>query len=249
MEPQAYCIHRAFEAAGPRLFRLDRHYFVYALEGSLRLEADGRRWTLPPARGALIEADHPVRISVPARFISASVLFDSAMFKPSQPLAVFDVSPLARELVRECRQWGRDDEDQTPHARQMFRALASVIGQLARTPSPCVLPVPTSREMMRALAMIEDAPADQPDFAVIARATGQSPRTLARRFASEMRMTGRETLQRIRIIHAVEILALGNASITDVALQVGYTSLSAFNAAFRQVMGMTPSQYRMAYRG
>lgn len=248
MQPEAHCIHRTFDAAGPKLLCMDRHYFLYALEGTLRLEADERRWTLPPARAALIEAAHPVKISIPTRLTSASVLFDSRMFKPSQPLTVFDVSPLARELVRECRDWGSEDTGQTPYARQMFRALASVVCRLAETPSPCVLPVPTSRELLRALAMIEEAVSDQPNFEAIARATGQSPRSLARRFSKEMRMTWRETLRRIRIIRAVEILAESNASVTNVAMQVGYTSLSAFNTAFREVMGITPSQYRMTFR-
>ncbi len=226
---------------------MDRHYFLFALEGTLRLEAGGQRWTLPPARAALIAAEQLVVVTIASRLTSASVLFESQMFNPPQALAVFDVSPLARELVRECRGWGPEGASQTAYARQMFRALASVIGGLAATPSPCVLPAPSSRVLARALALTEEAASGQPSFEAIAHAIGQSPRTLARRFAEEMGMTWRETLRRIRIIRAVEILASGDASVTEVAMQVGYTSLSAFNAAFRDLMGVTPSQYRKTF--
>ncbi len=248
MPSDAYCIHRTFEAAEPTAFKMDRHYLVYALEGMLRLEANGRRWTLPPARAALIGADHTVTISIPRRLVSASVLFNRAAFTPPQPLTVFDMSPLARELVRECREWGLHDLPLTPHARQMFGALASVVCRLAGTPSRCVLPVPASRDLARAVEIMEETASGTLDVEDVARAAGMSARTLARRFSQEMQMTWRETLRRMRVIRAVELLAESEASITEIAMQVGYASLSAFNAAFADVMGVTPTRYRQSCR-
>ena len=60
-------------------------------------------------------------------------------------------------------------------------------------------------------------------------------------------MTWSEALRRIRIIQAIEALAASNTSITEIALSVGYSSLSGFNAAFHEVMDMTPSQYRASF--
>jgi AraC-like DNA-binding protein len=57
-------------------------------------------------------------------------------------------------------------------------------------------------------------------------------------------MTWREALRRIRIIRAVELLADGDMQVTEAALAVGYSSLSGFNAAFRDLMDMNPSDYR-----
>jgi AraC-like DNA-binding protein len=226
---------------------MDRHYLVYARQGTLRLEADGQRWTLPPARAALIEANSPVTISIPVRLVSASVLFDRKMFTPPCHLSVFDMSPLARELVGECLEWTGEDDAQPPYIQQLFRTLAMIVSHLAKMPSPCVMPVPTSRELARALALTEARASDSPNFEAIAHAVGQSPRTLSRRFSEEIHMTWREALRRIRVIRAIEILAEGNNSITEVAMQVGYTSLSAFNAAFRQITGQTPTQYRLTF--
>jgi AraC-like DNA-binding protein len=248
MEPDAYCIHSEFPVTGPAPFRMDRHYFLCAVQGTMRLEAGGQRWTLPPARAALIEAGYPVTISILSELCAASVLFEPSMLTPPQPLTVFDVSPLARALVAECRDWGPEAQVQTPYAREMFRTLALVVRRLAETPSRCVLPAPESAALSRALALTEEAAPDQPRFEDIARASGQSARTLARRFSEEMGMTWREALRRIRIIRAVEILAAEDDPITDVALQVGYTSISAFNAAFRDLMGQTPSEYRTMFR-
>ncbi|SSC68037.1 unnamed protein product [Ciceribacter selenitireducens ATCC BAA-1503] len=228
---------------------MDRHYLLYAMEGTIRLEANGRRWTLPPARAALISAGHPVTISILSRLTSASVLYaPSFAAAPPQVLSVFDVSPLARELIAECRQWGPEGGALSPYAQRIFETLVAVALKLAETPSPCVLPAPASSALARALALTEELADGTPVFAEIAKATGQSPRALARRFSTEMGMTWRETLRRIRLIRAVEALASGDAPITEIALGVGYNSLSAFNTAFRDLMGKGPRAYRASFR-
>lgn len=250
MEPDAYCLHRNFDPTGAFEFRTDRHYLIYALEGTVRLEAEGRRWTLPPARAALIAANQPITISVLSRLVSASVLFSPGfMAAPAAALTVFDVTPLARELIRECRHWGADGGELTPYARQVFSMLATVSLSLAATPSPCVLPAPKSARLARALALTEERAHGAPTFAAIARETGQSPRALARRFSDEMGMTWREALRRIRIIRAVEALATTDDPVTDICLAVGYASPSAFNSAFRALTGLSPSEYRASCNG
>lgn len=249
MTPGAYCFHQSFEPAGPSEFRMDRHYLLYAMEGTIRLEADGRRWTLPPARAALIAAGHPVTISILSRLTSASVLYAPSFAPPPQQvLSVFDVSPLARELIAECREWGAEGGPLSPYAQRILETLVAVILKLAETPSPCVLPTPTSTALARALELTEEQAEGAPAFAAIAKATGQSPRALARRFSTEMGMTWRETLRRIRLIRAVEALAGGDAPVTEIAFAVGYNSLSAFNAAFRDLMGKSPREYRATFR-
>ena len=249
MDPKAYCFHKTFEPAGPSEFRMDRHYLLYAMQGTLRLEAQGQRWTLPPARAALISAGHPITISILSRLTSASVLF-AIDFMPAPPdvLSVFDVSPLARELIGECQTWGADNGPLTPYSRSIFQSLSAVVTRLAQTPSPCVLPVPTSPALARALALTEEQATSTPNFNDIARKTGQSPRTLARRFSDEMGMTWRDALRRIRMIRAIEALAISDAPITQIALDVGYNSLSAFNVAFRDMTGKSPTQYRATFQ-
>ena len=71
----------------------------------------------------------------------------------------------------------------------------------------------------------------------------------ARRFSCEMGMSWREALRRIRMIRAVELLAGSDARITEIALSVGYDSLSAFNAAIRDLTGKSPTGYRATFRG
>jgi AraC-like DNA-binding protein len=49
-------------------------------------------------------------------------------------------------------------------------------------------------------------------------------------------------------LRAIEELAAGDTAVTKIAFTVGYTSLSAFNAAFRQLTGRAPTEYRASFR-
>ena len=248
MQPEAYCVHRSFEPADPSQFEVDRHYLLYALEGTIRLEADGKRWTLPPARAALISAGHPITITVLSKLTSASVLFATEFTKaPDHVLTVFDMSPLARELVRTCRDWGPENGPLSPFAKRIFETLADVVHQLSLVPSQCVLPSPKSEQLKNAVQLTEQLAHADPTFEDIATQSNQSPRALARRFADEMGMTWREVLRHIRIMRAVEALATTDAQITEIAFAVGYGSLSGFNAAFRRQMQMSPTEYRASF--
>ncbi len=244
----AFCFHKQFQPAGPSEFQTEQHYFLYAVAGTLRLEAQGRRWTLPPARAALIAAGYPITISVLSQLTSASVLFPTnVMAAPRAPLSVFDMTPLARALVHECRDWGIEAHPLPDYARNIFGTLAQVVTRLAENPSKCVLPAPKTPGLAKALALTEDQFDQDPTFDEIARHAGQSPRALARRFSDEMGMTWRQTLTRMRIIRAIELLATSEVSVTEIAHAVGFQSLSGFNAAFRELTDMTPTRYRASF--
>ncbi|WP_232050277.1 AraC family transcriptional regulator [Actinoplanes sp. OR16] len=237
---------RTFPAEPVRELMTDSHYLLCASAGVLRLEAEGQSWVLPPARAALIAAGRPIRVSIPQPVTTSSVLFDP-MFAPvpPTPLTVFDLSPLARSLLAECGAWG-DSSD--PYAAALFDALIAVTWRLAEQPSPVVVPAGSSPELRRALELTEQRLGDDPRFEEIAAEVGLAPRSLARRFEDETGMTWRAILRRMRVLRAVEELAAGDDPVTRVAFTVGYSSLSAFNEAFRQLTGRTPSAYRASFR-
>ncbi|OAA19599.1 Helix-turn-helix domain-containing protein [Frankia sp. EI5c] len=58
----------------------------------------------------------------------------------------------------------------------------------------------------------------------------------------------RLALRRLRMMRAIELLAAEDSSVTSIAFSVGYASLSSFNAAFAELVGSTPSQYRASFR-
>lgn len=245
---EAFAFARDFAAAPPSELRVDQHYLLCASAGSLRLEARGTSWVLPPARAALIAAGEAIQVAIPQPVTTSSILFDPCFApEPPQPLTVFDLSPLARALVSECVAWPDSEEPLTPYARSVFGALVAVAWRLALRPSPVTVPAGQSLELRRALAITGERLADDVRFEDVADGVGLAPRSLARRFEDECGMTWRAVLRRMRVLRAIEDLAVTGQSVTTIAHAVGYTSLSAFNAAFRDLTGRTPTEYRATF--
>ncbi len=74
----------------------------------------------------------------------------------------------------------------------------------------------------------------------LARAGGTSPRTLARKAKAAAGMTPMEFVQRVRVAHASHLLETTQASVEEVAAQVGYADAAAFRRVFRRYAGETP---------
>jgi hypothetical protein len=105
--PPAYAFVQDFDPEPPKTLVMERHYLLYAAKGAMRLEAEGRGWTLPPARAALIHAGREITVAMPQKLSACSVLFDPDFVPaPAASLSVFEISPLARELVLTCRAYG-----------------------------------------------------------------------------------------------------------------------------------------------
>jgi AraC-like DNA-binding protein len=246
---EAFAFAREFPVASPTQLLVDRHYLLCASRGALRLEAHGKVWVLPPARAALIAAGEPIEVAIPQPVTTSSVLFDPGFAPdPPAPLTVFDLTALARALVSECVGWPDADEPLPPYARSLFGALAAVAWRLAEHPSPVTLPAGQTPELRRALALTDDRLAEELRFDDIAREVGLVPRSLARRFEDECGMTWSAVVRRMRVLRAIEKLAATQDSVTSIAHAVGYTSLSAFNLAFRDLTGRTPTHYRSTFQ-
>ena len=80
---------------------------------------------------------------------------------------------------------------------------------------------------------------------MLARAVHTSPYHLSRVFRRETGLSIHRYRQRVRLFHALERLAAySDGYLTDLALDLGFSSHSHFSTAFRQEFGLTPSQFR-----
>jgi AraC-like DNA-binding protein len=245
---EAVCIRQELTPQPPRLFQIHHHYLLYASAGAMRVEAEGAAWSLPPARAALVSANTPVRLILNQKMSVCSVLFATS-FAPAPPaaLAVFEMTTLAREIVLECGRQAEAEEPLSDYRRALFRALQMTAWKLAENPGPTQMPIGRSSGVLKALALTEEYLSENIGFDELALHVGQSPRTLARKLSAETGMNWGQILQRMRMIRAIEILAETRAPVTEVALAVGYQSLSGFNAAFRSFTGTTPTSYRAGF--
>ncbi len=87
------------------------------------------------------------------------------------------------------------------------------------------------------------------DVSALARAALMSPAHFSRQFRAAYGETPHAYLMTRRIERAKALLRLGELSVTDVCLAVGFSSLGSFSARFTELTGESPTAYRARDHG
>jgi len=85
--------------------------------------------------------------------------------------------------------------------------------------------------------------ADPPGLEELGRKVGCSHFYLSRIFSARIGKTIPQYLRQLRMEKAAELLRSGEYNVTEVALELGYNSLSHFSAAFHETFGCCPGLY------
>jgi AraC-like DNA-binding protein len=101
-----------------------------------------------------------------------------------------------------------------------------------------------NRRMLRARDTMDRHYAEPLDVPALARIAHVSPAHFSRTFRATFGETPHRYLQRRRVERAMFLLRSGDRSVTDICMEVGFTSLGTFSRTFRDIVGETPSDYR-----
>jgi AraC-like DNA-binding protein len=104
------------------------------------------------------------------------------------------------------------------------------------------VPEPTDPRCRAVADVLHRDPADDRGLAALAVVAGSSRRTLSRLFVADTGLSFERWRRHLRIRAALPQLAEGRP-VDVVARAVGYATPSAFLAAFRGVVGTSPSRY------
>ena len=102
-----------------------------------------------------------------------------------------------------------------------------------------------NRRMLRARDAMDRVYAQPLDVAALARIAHVSPDHFIRTFRATFGETPHRYLQRRRLERAMYLLRATRRSVTDICLDVGFTSLGTFSRTFSAVVGESPSAYRL----
>jgi AraC-like DNA-binding protein len=211
--------------------------FTYATQGVMTVKTETGTWVVPPHRAVWVPAgiEHLEVMSGPVAARSLFFVPGLAKCLPKECTAV-NVSPLLRELILATIRLGFLDDKIPAHSR-MIAILLDQFETLAQ--APLQLKTPNESRARRIAEILEKTPSSTDSLKALARQVGASKRTLERLFKTETGVSFQQWRQRLRVIQALRLLASGD-SVTSVALDVGYSSTSAFIAMFRRELGTTP---------
>jgi AraC-like DNA-binding protein/anti-sigma regulatory factor (Ser/Thr protein kinase) len=104
------------------------------------------------------------------------------------------------------------------------------------------------RAIRKALVYIHQHYSDALDRSAVAQYVGLSERHLTRCFQQEMGLSWHAYLNRYRMQQTKKLLARGEMSITDVALEVGFADSHYFARVFQQEVGCSPRAYQKSQK-
>jgi AraC-like DNA-binding protein len=104
-----------------------------------------------------------------------------------------------------------------------------------------------NRRMLRARDAMDRDYALPLDLTKLAAVACVSEAHFIRTFKATFGETPHRYLQRRRVERAMYLLRTTDRNVTDICMDVGFSSLGTFSRTFRDIVGETPSQFR--YRG
>ncbi|HBJ68004.1 helix-turn-helix transcriptional regulator [Alcaligenes phenolicus] len=214
--------------------------FSYALTGVIEVRTASGRFMAPPQQAVWVPAgvEHGVRSSPDAQIRS---LYIDVSALPEAPTVcrVVVVDRLLRELIREFSLLPVLYEREGAQGRLVQVLLDRL---LAAPERGLILPWPSDPRLLQVCEQLQAQPSGDWSLQDLAEQQGLSEKTLSRLFRQQTGLTFRVWRQRLRVMSALPLLER-QERVTDVALACGYESMSAFVAAFRDLMGQTPGEF------
>jgi transcriptional regulator GlxA family with amidase domain len=103
---------------------------------------------------------------------------------------------------------------------------------------------PVDEPLAHVRRLLEAHPERPHTTAALAQAVGLSERHMRRQFRDRYGKTPRRFLTEVRLQTTAHLLLTTSLGIEQIALQVGYQSVSSFSRSFKRVFGMSPSAFR-----
>ncbi|WP_374350312.1 helix-turn-helix transcriptional regulator [Chitinimonas sp.] len=208
-------------------------------QGLVSVDTGSGRWVMPPGCIGWVPPGQPHGASAHGAMSGLSLYFSEDWSRAQMPRVptVVLLTPLLRNLLAALA--GTD----APQGEVLAAYLRVFADAFVRQPAQTLfLPMPRDARLAAMATALLAKPDDPTDLDGWASRIGMSRRNLTRRFAAETGCNRSQWRQQMRLQRALLRLADG-ASVTAVALEAGYASVSAFIAVFRRYLGASPRAY------
>jgi len=209
----------------------------------MRVRTPDRAWIVPSDRAVYMPGGTPHALAMHGAVVMCTLYIRAGARPdlPPEPL-VMAASDLLQALIMALLEEPVAYAAGSRGERLSRLALEEIV---RADPLGLSIPMPQDPRLARICEALMLAPSDDRPLEAWADQAGASGRTLARLFQSQCDLPFARWRQRVRFHHAIAAIGRGQP-IAEVARSVGYRSPSAFAAAFRQEVGVTPKMLGQA---
>jgi AraC family transcriptional regulator len=223
------------------------YYDVTSEKGNLYLAAPNFAHTMT------ISAYHQIRAFAFPSAQWESVLSDAAGGGCSFESLRLYKGPLRSQAVRSAlgKLWALSDEEGAPSRLLARAAGCEILAELCRLSGAPLAPAKGGLApwaIRRCLDLMHERLSEDIGLDELAAEARLSPFHFARMFKASVGVPPRVHLTRLRLEKACELLEKTDRSVTEIALEVGYSSNQVLARVFVKHRHMTPSDYRRAVR-
>ncbi|MGB1239219.1 MAG: AraC family transcriptional regulator [Pseudomonadales bacterium] len=218
--------------------------FVYSYSGVMEVKLAHTHYLAPPQYGLWLPPNVEHRGLNRYEAEHCSIYVDTALCgQMPQHSCALTISPLIRALLEHLGQRCGSDSalPDTLEYRRQLQVLFDLLAQASCAGS--YLPTSDDPVLCKVLSTLRANPSDSRSAAQWAQFANTTERTLLRRCQRELGMSFNHWRQRCKVVAALALLETVQ-SVESIALDLGYSSSSAFIAMFKRLMHCTPEEFR-----
>lgn len=243
VDPARPILSLHYYAEGPHRIAGHTHpraQILFPLDGVYRVNTPISNWVVPPTQAIWIPPHIHHEVFSNSSMNSLILFVDETYARPlPHECMVINVSPLLYDLFCKAVEFGNEYSPGDKKSR-FFLVLLDELNEMQ--PAPLKLPMPRDKRLRYIIEILLNNPGDNRSLFELSREAGASERTVARIFIKETGFTYANWRKQHLLLEAIERLGQGQ-SVSDVALDLGYKSSSAFIAMFRRSLGVSPGHY------
>lgn len=157
-------------------------------------------------------------------------------------MGIYPVNNLLLEMINYTEKW---KEHVLPYGNgySFLAAIKEILPEISKTPLPIALPTTQDERMRPIILYIENHLSEELTLEGLSKEFGLSERSLSRLFQSTLQMSFLQYVKSVRIVRGIAVMLQTTKSLSEIAYETGYGSISAFSKAFYQLTNMRPSDF------
>ncbi|WP_313384509.1 AraC family transcriptional regulator [Chishuiella sp.] len=226
----------------------NKSQLLYAEGGIIHIFINGKHWYLPARCFIWIPAFTPHSILS----YSKSVDMYNFYFKTEidegdfyKEYNIYYADDLLREMFLFTKKWNGAVTSNDIVKYNFLKTIKSILPEMESSKIPVILQhaFPKDKKLLEIADYLRDNLEKNLTIDDIAKKFGLSSRTLSRKFKDGLGINYVRFLRSLRITRSLELISKNQFNMYEIAMLVGYNSLSSFSNVFYKVTGIRPTEY------